>query len=120
MATTFPRYNYIISRYLPQPPLPLPLPLSETPSNPPPNPSRTLDPLFALTIGIAAASIRIRREENEKRAGIATTSIVSSTTGARVQGTIEGEDEYGRVGFKEVARVGWGRLWRRVTGDEGG
>jgi len=44
MATQFPRimprYNYIISKYL--------------------------DPLFAITIGVGAAAVRIRREEKLK------------------------------------------------------
>lgn len=41
-------------------------------------------------------------------------------TEARVQGTIKGEYEGGEVGFQEVARIGWGRVWRRIRGDEGG
>jgi len=40
MATALPRYNYIISKYL--------------------------DPLFALSIGVSAAAVRIRREEKAK------------------------------------------------------
>ncbi|KAK0508334.1 hypothetical protein JMJ35_009418 [Cladonia borealis] len=90
MAATFPRYSYLISK--------------------------TLDPVFALFIGISAAGIRIRREENEKRAGLPTSSMVKST-----DGRIDGEDA---VGFGEIAKVGWGRVWRAVkgelVGDDGG
>lgn len=110
MAANFPRYNYLISKYHPNPPCPLP-----------PHPanlsfSRTLDPVFAIFIGVSAAGIRIRREENEKRAGLPTSAMVKST-----DGRIDGE---GEVGFEEIARVGWGRAWRavkgEVVGDDGG
>ncbi|KAL6720146.1 hypothetical protein ACLMJK_002067 [Lecanora helva] len=86
MATSYPRYTYIISR--------------------------TLDPLFALVIGISAAGIRIRREENEKRAGLPTTSIVPPQEDLP-------KEERREVGFGEIARIGWGRLRRRMSGEEG-
>ena len=102
MATTFPRYTYIISKYVtPAPPLPtcpppsqhslhhpptpfrppsprtqnlhtprFPFPLPPSPTTPltryPSFPSRYLDPVFAITIGVSAAAVRIRREEKEK------------------------------------------------------
>ncbi|KAL2041631.1 hypothetical protein N7G274_005415 [Stereocaulon virgatum] len=100
MATTFPRYNHIISK--------------------------TLDPIFAILIGVSAAGIRIRREENEKRFGLATTSMVKpGATNPRVRpiagaGEAGFEEEGGEVeeiGFAEVARVGWERVWRRVSGE---
>jgi len=93
------------------PPLPLPPPPSPSP---PLTPHRTLDPLFALTIGIAAAGIRIRREESEKRAGISTTSIVSPQ---KPMGERKGGEEM--VGFREIGEIGWGRLWKKVTGELG-
>ena len=53
MATSFPAAKYIISRYA--------------------------DPVFALSIGVAAAFIRIRREESEKRSGLPSSSMVITT-----------------------------------------
>ncbi|KAL2052758.1 hypothetical protein ABVK25_006998 [Lepraria finkii] len=99
MATTFPRYSFIISR--------------------------TLDPLFALLIGISAAGIRIRREENEKRAGMVTTSMVQPTAVARKPtnsaGGAGGKEEgevVGEIGYAEIARMGWVRVRRRVFSEE--
>lgn len=92
MATAFPRHNYIISR--------------------------TLDPVFAILIGFAAAGMRIRREENEKRLGMPTTSIVGSTVRSPSQkpetGSQDGPD--GEIGYAEIANVGWGRIKRRIVG----
>jgi len=62
-------------------------------------------------IGISAAGVRIKREENEKRVGMTTTSMVSSTRGARREGGREGE-----IGFGEIANLGWGRVKRRISG----
>ncbi|KAI4239160.1 MAG: hypothetical protein L6R40_005593 [Gallowayella cf. fulva] len=65
MSSALPRYNHIISKYSL-----LILILSST--APPFAPQSTkhtlirLDPLFALTIGTAAATLRVRREEREK------------------------------------------------------
>lgn len=90
MATTFPRYNYIISR--------------------------TLDPLFALFIGFSAAGMRIRREENEKRLGMATTSIAGSTIQMPNQKPETGSQNgpEGEVGYAEIASTGWGRIKRSI------
>lgn len=92
MATTFPRYNYIISR--------------------------TLDPLFALLIGFSAAGMRIRREENEKRLGMATTSIADSTGQKPVQqpGTGNQDGPGGEIGYVEITSTGWGRIKRKISG----
>ena len=62
--------------------------------------------------------MRIRREENEKRLGMDTTSIVNSTDQILNQkpGT-RGQDGPGdEIGYAEVASVGWGRIKRRVSG----
>ena len=79
--------------------------------------SRTLDPVFALLIGFSAAGMRIRREENEKRLGMATTSIVGSTgqmpnqkADPRSQNGPSGE-----IGYAEIASVGWGRTKRKIS-----
>ena len=80
--------------------------------------SRTLDPLFALLIGFSAAGMRIRREENEKRVGMPTTSITSSTVQISTQkpeaGNQKGPGE--EIGFGDIASTGWGRIKRRVFG----
>ncbi len=74
-----PRYTHIISKYL----FPflslssLPLPqLSSKPSTLNKTRNRTLDPLFALSIGLTAALVRINREEKEK--GKSTTQTIDS------------------------------------------
>ena len=79
--------------------------------------SRTLDPVFALLIGFSAAGMRIRREENERRLGMATTSIVGSTgqmpnqkADPRSQNGPSGE-----IGYAEIASVGWGRIKRKIS-----
>lgn len=93
MSTTFPRYSYIISR--------------------------TLDPLFALLIGISAAGMRIRREENEKRLGMATTSIVGAAVHMPNQKSEAGShNEPGKeIGYGEIASVGWRRLRKQISGE---
>jgi hypothetical protein len=124
MATTFPRYNYIISRYLC--PFIAHIASGVTLANPESR-NRTLDPIFAILIGVSAAGIRIRREENQKRFGLATTSMVKTgatnprvgpTTGAGEAGFKEEGGRVEEIGFAEMARVGWGRVWRRVFGGE--
>lgn len=42
---------------------------------------------------------------------MATTSMVSPKDSPR-----GGEGQYGEVEFGDIAAVGWGRLWRRVSG----
>ena len=163
MATTFPRYRYIISRYVPEDhcsllslvfDLSLPAPLTaiipskvtrhrystetfciDLPRSPPQfsllyifhskeispeltSHSRTLDPLFALLIGISAAGMRIRKEENEKRLGKATTSIVGAAAHMPNQkpeaGSYNGPSE--EIGYGEIASIGWGRLRKQISG----
>ena len=79
---------------------------------------RTLDPLFALLIGFSAAGMRIRREENEKRLGMATTSIVDSIDRKSQQqlGTGSQDVPGGEVGYAEIASVGWGRVKKKISG----
>jgi len=43
--------------------------------------------------------------------------MVSSTKDTRPEGTSKGDGGYGKVGFREITTIGWGRLWRRITGD---
>ena len=163
MATSFPRYSYIISRYAPgdhrsllssvldlSRPAPLTatipsrvtrhrclietlcstlprfplqssfLSISHTGHFPPEltNHSRTLDPLFALLIGVSAAGMRIRKEENEKRLGMATTSIVGAAAHASNQKPEAGShNEPGEeIGYGEIASIGWGRLRKQISG----
>lgn len=74
------------------------------PLSPHANKHRTLDPIFALTIGLGAAAVRIRREE-----------------GARVQGG-GGEGEGGK-GWGDLGRKGLGRgrgFWARGGWGTGG
>ena len=77
---------------------------------------RTLDPLFALFIGFSAAGMRIRREENEKRLGMATTSIAGSTIQMPNQKPETGSQNgpEGEVGYAEIASTGWGRIKRSI------
>ena len=80
--------------------------------------SRTLDPVFALLIGFSAAGMRIRREENEKRLGMATTSIVGST-GNNPNQKADTRSQNGpstEIGYAEIASIGWGRIKRRISG----
>ena len=81
--------------------------------------SRTLDPLFALLIGISAAGMRIRREENEKRLGMATTSIVGAAVHRPSQKPEAGShNENGEeIGYGEIASIGWGRLRKQISGE---
>lgn len=79
--------------------------------------SRTLDPVFALLIGFSAAGMRIRREENEKRLGMATTSIVGSTGQMPNQKADPGSQNgpSGEIGYAEIASLGWGRIKRKIS-----
>ena len=78
---------------------------------------RTLDPLFALLIGFSAAGMRIRREENEKRLGMATTSIAASTgQKSRQQSGTGSQDRSGEeIGYIDIANTGWGRIQRKIS-----
>lgn len=60
--------------------------------------------------------MRIHREENEKRLGVATTSIVGSTVqiaNERPESQIAPDRE---VGYAEIASLGWDRIKRRISG----
>ena len=63
--------------------------------------------------------MRIRREENEKRVGMDTTSIVESTVQIANQkpetgtGSANGPDT--EVGYAEIASIGWGRMKWRIS-----
>ena len=61
--------------------------------------------------------MRIRREENEKRLGMATTSIVGSTVETRNQGPETGSQNEpgGEIGYTDIAGIGWGRIKSRVS-----
>lgn len=78
---------------------------------------RTLDPLFALLIGFSAAGMRIHREENEKRLGMATTSIAGSAVQVLKQKPENGSQDGrgGEVGYFEIASTGWGRIKRSIS-----
>lgn len=79
--------------------------------------SRTLDPIFALLIGFSAAGIRIHREENEKRKGMATTSITGSTVQMATQ-KLEAGDQNGpggEIGYGDLANIEWGRIKKRIS-----
>ena len=82
------------------------------------NRSRTLDPLFALLIGFSAAGMRIHREENEKRMGMASTSIAGSTFQTASQKLETGYQNRpgGEIGYGDLASIGWGRIKRRISG----
>lgn len=63
--------------------------------------------------------MRIRREENEKRLGLATTSIADSTAQKPKQqqpGTGGQDGPGGEVGYVEIASMGWGRIKRKISG----
>ncbi len=62
--------------------------------------------------------MRIRREENEKRLGIATTSIAGSidTKSQQQLGTGSQDASGGEIGYAEVASVGWGRVKKKISG----
>ena len=76
-----------------------------------------MDPLFALFIGFSAAGMRIHREENEKRLGMATTSMVGSTDQIRNQKPSESQNGPGgtEVGYAEIASMGWGRIKNAIS-----
>ena len=65
--------------------------------------------------------MRIRREENEKRRGIATTSMVGSSDHVFTQrpesgtGNQPGHDDR-EVGYAEIASIGWRRIKRAISG----
>ena len=62
--------------------------------------------------------MRIRREENEKRMGVATTSITSPTVQMPTQ-KLETEDQNrpgGEIGYGDLASLGWGRMKSRISG----
>ena len=61
--------------------------------------------------------MRIRREENEKWLGVATTSPVGSTDQMPGQKSETGsQNGPGRgIGYVEVASIGWGRVKRRIS-----
>ena len=62
--------------------------------------------------------MRIRREENEKRLGMATTSIVGSAAKNPNQ-KVDTRSQNGpseEIGYDEIASIGWGRIKRRISG----
>ena len=66
--------------------------------------------------------MRIRREENEKRLGIASSSMVGSTDYVFTQrpesGTGNQPGPDGReVGYAEIATIGWRRIKRAISGE---
>lgn len=60
--------------------------------------------------------MRIHREENEKRLGMPTTSIVGSTGRMTNQEPESQNGPGGEVGYAEIASIGWGRIKRRISG----
>ena len=62
--------------------------------------------------------MRIRREENEKRLGMATTSIAGLIDRKSEQrlGTESQDALGGEVGYAEIASVGWGRVKKKISG----
>ena len=46
-----------------------------------------------------------------------TTSMVSAADRNMYDREVQ---DYGEVGFREIAKVGWGRLWRRISGEKEG
>lgn len=60
--------------------------------------------------------MRIHREENEKRLGMATTSIVGSTVRMANQRPESQNGPDREVGYAEIASIGWGRIKRRISG----
>ena len=63
--------------------------------------------------------MRIRREENEKRLGMATTSIVGAAAHMPSQKQEAGShNEPGEeIGYGEIASIGWGRLRKQISGE---
>ena len=64
--------------------------------------SRYADPVFAVFIGFAAALLRIRNEEREKRAGLPSNSMVISPAQQR---RIDEEQERRRAGRREFKEM---------------
>ncbi|KAG8526268.1 uncharacterized protein KY384_000261 [Bacidia gigantensis] len=64
--------------------------------------SRSADPVFAVSIGISAALIRIRREENEKRLGLRSSSIVVSP---EQQSRLDAERESERAVYQKSSEM---------------
>ena len=65
--------------------------------------------------------MRIRREENEKRLGIETTSMVGAADHVFTQRPESGTgDQPGRddreVGYAEIASIGWRRIKEAISG----
>ncbi len=62
--------------------------------------------------------MRIRREENEKRLGMPTTSIAGSldTKSQQQLGTENQDASGGEIGYAEIASVGWGRIKKKISG----
>ena len=58
--------------------------------------------------------MRIRREENEKRLGVATTSMVQMPSQKPETGSQNGPG--GEIGYAEIASTGWGRIKKRTLG----
>ena len=64
--------------------------------------------------------MRIRREENEKRLGLATSSITGSSNMAQRPGQQKplgngGQNRPGEeIGYVEIASIGWGRIKKSV------
>ena len=61
--------------------------------------------------------MRIHKEENEKRMGMATTSITGSTVRLPTQ-KLETGDQHepgGEIGYGDLASMGWGRIKRRIS-----
>ena len=62
--------------------------------------SRYADPVFAISIGVCAALIRLRREESEKRSGVPSASFVISL---EQQKRIDAEHENRRARYGDKA-----------------
>ena len=62
--------------------------------------------------------MRIRREENEKRLGMATTSIAGSTVPMPHQKPQTGSHNGpgGEIGYADIANMGWGRIKKQISG----
>ena len=62
--------------------------------------------------------MRIKREENEKRLGMATTSMVGPTGQKPKQQPETGSRDRssGEIGYAEIANMGWERIRKKVSG----
>ena len=63
--------------------------------------------------------MRIRREENEKRLGMATTSLIGAAVHMpnqrpEAENHIEPGEE---IGYGEIASIGWRRLRKQISGE---